>query len=110
MYFRNALKSKQSLIATGVDYEQDTEHTQMELLYISFMEPSAERLSYEWNISIIKVEEILEGMPTHEHEEFAFLGTLYDRNMIDDLAPYKSLQVSGSVREESTIEVNHLTP
>lgn len=109
-HFRYALQAKQQEITTGVDYDQVTEHIEMELLYIGFMEPSAERLSREWNISLTGVNKLLEGYPTHEQEEFPFLGELYDRAMIEDLAPYQSVQVSSSVREKSDVEVNYMEP
>jgi hypothetical protein len=109
-YYRNELQGKQNSLTDGVDYSQALEHVQMELLYISFMEPSAERLSHEWNLSVNKVKEMLEGLPTHEHEEFDFLGELYHRGAVQDLAPYQSLQVSSHVREKSATEVNYMTP
>ncbi len=108
--FRNLLQSKQQQITTGVDYTQVTEHIQMELLYISFMEPSIERLSKEWDLSSSQVETLLEGLPTHENEEFPFLGTLYDRNMVEEFSPYNALSVSSKVREKSEVEVNHMLP
>lgn len=93
----------------GVDFSQTQQHTYTELLYISFMEPSAERLSLEWNRSVSEVENLLSGLPTHDYPEFPFLGThLYDRNEIESLAPFQGLQVSTAVREASEIEVNHL--
>lgn len=110
LHFRNRLQAKQQEITTGVAYDQVTEHIEMELLYIGFMEPSAERLSREWNMSLSKVNELLIGIPTHEQEEFAFLGELYDRATIEDLAPYQSISVSSKIREKSEVEVNYMTP
>lgn len=95
-------------LQNGVDFTQTQQHTLTELLYISFMEPSAERLSYEWNMSVSEVETLLANFSTHEYTEFPFLGQLYYRNEIESLAPFQGLQVSSSVREESIIEVNHL--
>lgn len=106
--FNNQLKNKQSFIASGVNFTNTQEHVQMELLYISFMEPSAERLSSEWDLSTYEVETRLSSLSTHTHPEFSFLGDLYDRNEVEQFAPFESLQVSSSVREKSPIEVNHL--
>jgi hypothetical protein len=72
------------------------------------MEPSAERLSLEWNLSVTEVENLLSGLPTHINEEFFFLGDLYNREDIESLAPFSGLQVSSSVREESEVEVNYI--
>lgn len=95
-------------LQNGVDFTQTQQHTLTELLYISFMEPSAERLSYEWNMTVSEVETLLVNFSTHEYTEFPFLGQLYHRNEIESLAPFQGLQISTSVREESAIEVNHL--
>lgn len=108
LHFRNALQAKQSTLADGVDYSALTEHIQMELLYIGFMEPSAERLSLEWDLSVDNVKEKLADLPTHENEEFPFLGELYDREDVNSFSPYTTVQVSTNIREESEIEVNYL--
>lgn len=109
-YYRSRLKDTQNTLTRGVNYSDATEHIEMELLYISFMEPSAARLSREWNLSIDAVLAILESIPTHENEEFLFLGELYERSMIRDLAPYQSLPVSSKVREKANVEVNYMVP
>ena len=72
------------------------------------MNPSAQVLSKEWNMTITDVLDILSSLQTHEHEEFAFLGDVYHRIEIEGFAPFTSLHVSSSVREQSQIEVNHL--
>ncbi len=92
----------------GVDFSQTQQHTYTELLYISFMEPSAERLSIEWNLPLSQVQNLLSNFSTHIYPEFPFLGELYDRNEIESIAPFQGLPVSTSVRETSSVEVNHL--
>jgi len=106
--YNDALKEKQLDLVNGVDFSQKQDHTKMELLYISFMEPSAEVLSKEWNLTINEVQNKLMSLQTHNHEEFSFLGELYHRNEVEQFAPFISLQVSSSVREASQIEVNHI--
>lgn len=108
LFFKSEHEDKQALLSSAVDYSNPAEHVYMELVYIAFMEPSAERLAREWNMSISKVEELLTGISTHEHEEFPFLGELYFRDEIKAFAPYQSLEVSSSVREKSEVEVNYL--
>lgn len=95
-------------LVDGVDFSQTQQHTLTELLYISFMEPSAERLSLEWGIPLTQVQSLLSNLPTHIYAEFPFLGNLYNRKDIESLAPFQGLSVSSSVREQSIIEVNHL--
>lgn len=107
--YRESNRTLKLTLIDGVDFSQTQQHTYTELLYISFMEPSAERLSLEWNKSVSEVENLLSGLPTHDYPEFPFLGTnLYDRKEIESLAPFQGLQVSTAVRETSEIEVNHL--
>ena len=101
-------QNKISLFPDGVDYSQTQQHTLTELLYISFMEPSAQRLSYEWNLPLSEIESILEGLDTHIYEEFPFLGNLYHRKDVESFAPFQGILVSDNIREESEIEVNYL--
>lgn len=106
--YRESNRNLKLQLTDGVDFSQTQQHTLTELLYISFMEPSAERLSLEWNLPLSQVQNLLSGLPTHQYAEFPFLGNLYYRSDIENLAPFEGLAVSSSVREQSTIEVNHL--
>lgn len=106
--YRESNRELKLALTDGVDFAQTQQHTLTELLYISFMEPSAERLSLEWNLSISKVQNLLSGLPTHVYDEFPFLGNLYHREDIESLAPFQGLPVSSHVREASEIEVNYL--
>jgi hypothetical protein len=106
--YRSSHHQLKTTLTNGVDFTKTQQHTLTELLYISFMEPSAERLSIEWNMPLAQVQSLLAGLPTHVHDEFTFLGTLYNRNDLENFAPFKGLSVSTSVREASSLEVNHL--
>ena len=107
--YRESNRNLKLALPNGVDFSQTQQHTLTELLYISFMEPSVERLSVEWNKSVSEIQSLLNGLPTHDYPEFPFLGNnLYDRNEIESLAPFQGLQVSTAIRETSEIEVNHL--
>lgn len=106
--FNNKLKQQQFLLTEGVNFSNTQDHVMMELAYITFMEPSKLRLSNEWNVSEIEVQNILSSLTTHEHDEFPFLGNLYDRNEVENFAPFSSLTVSSSIREESLIEINYI--
>ena len=106
--YRESNRNLKLQLTNGVDFSQTQQHTLTELLYISFMEPSADRLRLEWNLPIAQVQNILSGLPTHIYNEFPFLGNLYYRKDIENLAPFQGLSVSSSVREASQTEVNHL--
>lgn len=106
--YRTSNNSLKMSLPQGVDFSQAQDHTLTELLYISFMEPSVERLALEWGLTQDAVRAILTGLPVHTHHEFPFLGELYDRNDIESLAPFKGLPVSGSIREFSSVEVNYI--
>jgi hypothetical protein len=108
LLYNSELNTKRLDLDTGIDFNQTQEHTLMELLYISFMEPNAERLSLEWNLSKAEVINRLAGFETHTNQEFPFLGDLYDRNLIEAQAPFKGLPVSGDIRESSSVEVNYI--
>ena len=108
LFFRESHKNMLELQTLGVNFETPTDHVLMELLYIAYMEPSVDRLALEWGISTNEVENLLENVSTHEHEEFSFLGARYFRKDVQEFAPYQSLSVSDNVRELEGIEVNHL--
>jgi hypothetical protein len=97
--YRNSLQS-------DIDFIKKQDHTQIELLYISFMETSAERLSNEWGISVTEIQTLLAGIQTHDHDEFTFLKNLYYRNDIEKFAPFSSLRAPDSARETSLYEPN----
>lgn len=102
------LDAQKKTLSGGVDFTQKQQHTFTELLYISFMEPSAERLALEWDMPVEEVRRSLSGLKTHTHDEFAFLGILYDRAEVEKFAPFRGLPASSSVREQSAVEVNHI--
>ena len=106
--YRESNRKQKLTLTNGVDFSQTQQHTLTELLYISFMEPSAERLSQEWKMSLMQVQGLLSNLPTHIYTEFPFLGNLYYRKDIESFAPFQGLSVSSSVREQSEIEVNYL--
>jgi hypothetical protein len=98
------LKSYRNNLKQDIDYAKTLDHTFTEILYISFMEPSAERLANEWGIPVEQVREKLKGLPTHTHHEFPYLGTLYNRKDVEKLNPYNVIQVPESAREHSEYE------
>jgi hypothetical protein len=106
--YRNSNRTQKLALVNGVDFSQTQQHTLTELLYISFMEPSAARLSLEWKKPLSEVQNTISGLPTHVYAEFPFLGTLYNRKDVEVLAPFQGLPVSTSIREKSPIEVNYL--
>lgn len=93
------LDQYRSTLSSIVDFTKRQDHTQTELLYSSFMEPSAERLANEWGISTDAVKEKLSGLNTHLHQEFTFLGDLYHRKEVEAFAPFSTVPTPGSARE-----------
>lgn len=93
------LEAYRSTLPTALDHTEKQAHTQSELLYIAFMEPSLQRVAREWDLSLAATQDILKDFPTHQFDEFPFLGDLYYRNWIDSLAPYRSERPPDSVRE-----------
>lgn len=81
-------------------FREKATHEKMEISYISFMEPSAERLAHEWQMPLEEVKLKLEGLETHRHHEFDFLGDLYHRKDVDPLGPWQVVAAPESIREE----------
>jgi hypothetical protein len=106
--YNQLLRDQRLALSGGVNFSQTQDHAYAELLYISFMEPSVERLSEEWQMPVDEIQALLIGLPTHIYEEYPFLGTLYRRADIEVFSPFAGLPVSSNVREQSEIEVNYI--
>jgi hypothetical protein len=102
----NRLNLFRQNLTSSLDFAKKQDHTYTELLYITFMEPTAERLSREWNMTLTETMKKLQGFSTHKHSEFTWLGDLYDRREVDLLSPYEHLTVPSSAREFSVYEPN----
>ena|GEM_PF-269648 len=102
--FRNRIIDRRNSLSTDVLYKNLQDHTQSELLYISFLEPSAQRIANEWGVSVSAVNELIKNLPAHIYPEFPFLGDLYYRSWVDSLAPYKTVRTPESAREERAYE------
>jgi len=103
------LRLARSKLRSRIDFKRAQDHTYAELLYITFYEPSAERIAGEWNVPVAQVRETLSGLPTHAHDEFDFLGRqLYRRSDVDRLAPYRVLAPPTDPREPSAYEPDFL--
>lgn len=84
---------------TDLKWFEVFEHTQAELLYISFMQRSVSAIAKEWNLPLAEVEQIFHSLPTQGYDEFPYLGAMHPRSRIDSLAPFKVLKMPASVRE-----------
>lgn len=99
------LRFARSKLPSRIDFKRPQDHTYAELLYITFYEPSEERIAREWNVPVARVREELSGLPTHSHAEFDFLGPrLYRRSDVDPLAPHRVLAPPTDPREPSAYE------
>lgn len=101
------LTQYRNLLFSDVNYEDRQAHTQSKLLYINFMESSANTIAREWGWEESKVRLLLQGFPSHEHGEFPQLGKLYYRRWVDSLVPFSTLEVPRSIREPSENEPNY---
>ena len=106
--FNNTLHKKQDSLWQNKVFKNKRQHTLMEITYISFMEPSLERLCSEWSITKDKAVKMLEHIETHRHHEFDFLGDLYHRKDIMHLAPWNVLKVPEGIREGPKNEIDYL--
>ena len=101
--YRQTLRSK-------VDFRKTQDHTNAENLYMSFAQPTAERLAAEWQLPIEEVRRILQTgkLNSHPHSTEADDGILgdklYDRTQVDALAPYRSVPGPTDFREASPYE------
>lgn len=97
-----------SQLSTEINFVDRSNHTEVEKLYFRYMEPSAQRLSLEWNMTQSEVETILVNISTHTHHEFPSFGDLYYRADVEPFSPYATLPSSSSIRETNENEPNLL--
>jgi hypothetical protein len=91
---------------TDLQWFNRFDHTQSELLYITFMQSSSARISKEWQVPIKEVNKLFTKYKTEKYLEFPFLGELYPRSLIDSLTAVPVVKVPYFVREASTYEPN----
>lgn len=99
-----ALNAYRETLRSDIDFSRKQDHTFSELLYITFMEPSAERLALEWGMTVDMVKNRVGQAATHTHREFPYLGVLYDRHEIAQFEPYSAVQPPTFAREKSAYE------
>jgi len=88
-----------------IDFEDSNAHTQGELIYVHFMEPSLARIAREWKLTEEEALGRLDGLETHTNGEYPeFGGGLYHRAEVDQRTPYGVIQVPDSAREPSFYE------
>ena len=97
---RRLLRDYREGVDTQIEYDNRQDHTFAELLYMSFEEPSRERVAREWGVTVERATELLRGKPTHAQTERPQLGDrLYRREDVDALAPYAVLPAPRDIRE-----------
>ena len=97
---RGLLQRYRGGVDTQIDYGARQDHSYAELLYMSFEEPSRERLASEWGVTVERAAELLRGKATHAQPERPELGNeLYRREEVDGLASYAVLAAPRSIRE-----------
>ncbi|MFT5646051.1 MAG: hypothetical protein ACI976_000728 [Aureispira sp.] len=100
------LNTARNQLDSDLSYLLLQEHHFAELLYISFMEPSAARLAQEWKYTLAETQALLQNYSTHIHHEYPQLGNLYNRNEVDDLSPFSVVPTPESAHEASFYEPN----
>jgi hypothetical protein len=98
------LNTSRNQFDSDLSYLLLQEHHFAELLYISFMEPTATRLAQEWNYTLTETQTLLQNYTTHIHPEYPQLGNLYHRTDVDHLNPSPVLQTPESAHEASIYE------
>lgn len=108
---QNILDLYRMTLESDIDFAKRQDHTFLELLYISFMEPSTFRLSQEWSMTETDVQAMVNGLKSHKHHEFPFLGDkLFTRKDVDDFTPYTIARVPEDAREYSAYEPEIIRP
>jgi len=105
---RSVLDNYRASLTPEIDFDNNAQHTELEKLYIRFLEPSAKRLAREWDMLEEEVKLKLIAYKTHRHDEFPEFGELYYRHEIEKYTPYQVLPSTSSARETIDNEPNLL--
>lgn len=97
--FQRQIDQYRMRLDDDIDFSLTKDHTYMEMLYISFMEPSLDRIMNEWGNTRENVITKMGGAPDHVYEEFPQMGRLYYRYYVDSVAGIYDLSTPFSVRE-----------
>lgn len=89
-----------------VDFTKTQDHAFMELLYITFMEPSIFKLAGEWGQDPIKLMKRFERERRHPHREYSFLPDLMERAAVKKHSPYTTVPLPDSIWAENALEPN----
>jgi hypothetical protein len=106
--FNQRLNAFHQQTKSALDFTKKQAHSQGEFIYLSFYEPTAARLSEEWQMTEVAVKERLQSIPTFNNPEFPFLKNVYHRADIEAYAPYKSILPTDEMREASAFEPDYL--
>jgi hypothetical protein len=107
---RTVADYRKTLQSSKVDFRKTQDHTNAENLYLSFAQPTVERLAAEWNMSVNTVRQLLRSrnLKPHPHSAEADDGILgdqlYDQTEVDALAPYTGVRGPTDFREASSYE------
>jgi hypothetical protein len=117
LQFRELVKSQMRVVAayrhtlrSKVDFRKTQDHSNAENLYLSFAQPSAERLAEEWNMPIGQVLQKLQARHLKPHPHSAYVDDgilgdqLYNRTEVEALAPYQGVRGPTDTREPSSYE------
>lgn len=102
------INNYRTTLTSSIDFSKTQEHTYMELLYISYTEPSLQKLSQEWNIPLDKLKQLTKNNQFHKYTEFPFLGELLYRSDVKTFSPYKTNETPLSIREPIGTEPYYL--
>ncbi len=86
-------------------YDIADEHSQGELLYVAFAEPTAARLAAEWGLPLPDTLLRLKGLETHHELVYhAWTAPSYDRRQVDLVSPYGVVRVPTHATLQSSYE------
>lgn len=100
-----------SSLESQIDFSRLQDHRCLEYLYLSFAEPTLDRLAREWRVTREEAARRVAGKRViHGAGEFKILGEeRYSRDDVDSLGPYAVIRVPASPREPSAYEPDLLS-
>lgn len=110
----HGVDSYRLMLRSKVDFRKTQDHANAENLYLSFAQPTAQRLAVEWGMPLETVRQMLQTrkLKPHAHSSYVDDGILgdqlYNRNDVESMAPYAGVPGPTDVREASGYEPDPL--
>lgn len=100
----NMLTDYRKTLKSDINFNNRQDHTEMELLYISYKEPGIQKFAKEWGLTDQEAGALQQKFKSHTHDEFNYLTNLVYRDSLLEFFKVNDIQTSENIREPCIYE------